>query len=187
MVKAVFLDRDGTINCDKTYLYKITEFEFLPGVIEALKILQSAGYFLIIITNQSGIARGIYSENDFMILNKWMINELWTKGIFIKDVYYCPHHPKAIIEKYRVNCDCRKPQLGMYMQAIEKYGINLAESFAIGDKIRDCAICETTACRGYLIAENENIQVISDVKNGKYKNIKYKESLLECVKEIVTI
>lgn len=187
MRKAIFLDRDGTINVEKDYLYKISDFEFLPGAVEALQLLQRDGYLLIIITNQSGIARGFYSEKDFHILNKWMIDELRCKGIVIDKVYYCPHHPEAKIEKYRLSCECRKPGLGMFMQAVKEFDIDLGKSFSIGDKLRDCELCISTSCRGYLISDNEDKGKIEDAKDFQYRNVSYKKNLLECAKEIVAL
>lgn len=186
MNKAIFLDRDGTINVEKHYLYKIDDFEFLPGVVDALKVLQEAGYLLIIITNQSGIGRGYYTEEDFQILNDWMVSTLKNQGIVISDVYFCPHLPDAQVEKYRKECKCRKPKLGMYEQAIIDHNIDLEHSYAIGDKIRDCAICDTTECRGFLIGNNEKQETIAAVKAGKYKRVKYANSLRECVSQIIT-
>lgn len=185
MNKAIFLDRDGTINVEKHYLYRQEDFEFLLGAVDALKLLQDAGYLLIIITNQSGIARGYYSEEDFLKLNQWMIDTLKGQGVLITDVYYCPHLPNASIEKYRKNCDCRKPKLGLFEEAISDYDINLAESYAIGDKIRDCAISEETACRGFLIGNNERPEIIEEVKDGKRNNINYAASLIDCADMIL--
>ena len=185
MNKAIFLDRDGTINVEKNYLYKIEDFEFLLGVIDSLKQLQKAGYLLIIITNQSGIGRGFYSEVDFQKLNSWMIDTLKKQGVFMTDVYFCPHLPDAPIDKYRKDCNCRKPKLGMYEQAVIDHNITLSESYAIGDKIRDCAICNQTACRGFLVGENEKANVINAVKSGKYNRVKYAKSLAEATKEIL--
>ena len=184
MNKAVFLDRDGTINIEKHYLYKVEDFEFLPGVVDALKDLQQAGYLLIITTNQSGIARGYYTEQDFQRLNEWMVTTLKQQGVIITDVYYCPHLPDAQVEAYRKDCNCRKPKLGMYEQAIIDHDIDLSQSYAIGDKIRDCAICESTACEGYLIENNEKIE-IEDVRMGKYARIFYANNLIEAAKHIV--
>lgn len=185
MNKAIFLDRDGTINIDKAYLSKIEDFEYIPGVIEGLKLLQDAGYLLIIITNQSGIARGYYSEEEFIKLNNWMIMDLNNKGINISRVYYCPHHPEGQVEKYRVNCECRKPKLGMYETAIKEFDIDVSLSYTIGDKVRDSVLCEVTDCKGFLISNLEKSSVIENVKKGKYKNIRYVDSLLEAAKEIV--
>ena len=173
MNKAIFLDRDGTINVEKHYLYKIEDFEFLPGAIDALKKLQGAGFLLVILTNQSGIARGYYSEEDFLKLNTWMLEEFKRHDVLISKVYYCPHLPDASIEKYRETCECRKPKLGMFEQAIIEHKIDLGRSFAIGDKLRDCAICEKTDCRGFLIGTQEKVDVIEDVKAGKRRNICY--------------
>ena len=153
--KAIFLDRDGTINVDKGYVYKIEDFEFLPGAIEALRLLQEAGFILIIITNQSGIARGYYTKEDFERLNRWMLTELERHGVHIAAVYYCPHLPAEKgenipleLKKYRINCSCRKPKLELFEKAIRDFNIDLSQSFAIGDKPRDCTICEVTECRG---------------------------------------
>ncbi|MGN0351045.1 MAG: D-glycero-alpha-D-manno-heptose-1,7-bisphosphate 7-phosphatase [Roseburia sp.] len=187
MTKAIFLDRDGTINVEKNYLYKIQDFEFIPGVLEALKLLQDAGFALIIITNQSGIGRGYYAEEDFFILTGWMMKELETQGIHISKIYYCPHLPDAQVEKYRKNCKCRKPGLGMYERAIKDFNIDLSKSWSIGDKIRDCSICETTDCRGYLIEQNENADVIRGVKEGKYLNVQYAKNLLDATNKILSV
>lgn len=183
--KAIFLDRDGTINREKNYLYKAEDFEFLPGVIEALKLLQDAGFLLILITNQSGIARGYYEEADFLSLNGWMLEELEKQGVIIQKVYYCPHLPNAKIEKYRKVCTCRKPQLGLYQQAVQEFEIDLSKSYAIGDKVRDCSICEKTLCRGFLISENEKEEIIFQVKKGRRRNIRYAASLADAVKTIL--
>lgn len=151
MNKAVFLDRDGTINIDKNYLYRKEDFEFMPGAIEGLKKLQEAGYLLIVITNQSGIARGYYTEADYEKLTEYMKSELQKKGVFLTDVLYCPHHPEGVISEYRINCDCRKPKLGLFYEAINKWNVDINNSIAIGDKVRDLEICKETKCRGILI------------------------------------
>ena len=185
MNKAVFLDRDGTINVEKHYLYKIEDFEFLPGVFEGLRLLKCAGYLLVIITNQSGIARGYYTEEDFQILNDWMTDELSRQGIKVESVYFCPHFPEAAIEKYKVICNCRKPACGLYERAASNLDIDIRISWAVGDRIRDCSICEKTECRGYLIGNNEKPQIIDQVKCGKFRNIKYASNLYEAAKKIV--
>lgn len=183
--KVIFLDRDGTINVEKDYLFRISDFEFLPGVIEGLRLLQDAGYLLIIITNQSGIARGYYTEDDYNILNDWMLATLSNQGVKVSGVYYCPHHPEAKVEKYRVDCDCRKPKLGLYEQAIKDFNIDIRASFSIGDKIRDCAICERGA-HGFLIAHNEKPEIIESVKKGEYERVEYAEDLLSAAQKIVS-
>lgn len=184
--RAVFLDRDGTINVEKHYLHKIEDFEFLPEAVDALRMLQDAGYLLIIVTNQSGIGRGYYMIEDFLTLNEWMLKELEKNEVHISKVYYCPHIPNALVKEYRKSCTCRKPALGMYNRAIEEFNIDLNQSYAIGDKLRDCTICEKSNCKGFLIEKNENTAVIEDVKAGKHINIRYANNLMDSVKKIIT-
>ncbi len=188
--KAIFLDRDGTINVDKHYIYRITDFEFIPDAIQALQLLQQAGYLLIIISNQSGIARGYYTEDDYHNLNGWMIKTLSEEyGVRITDTYYCPHlptsHEGTITEGYRVDCDCRKPRLGLFERAISEYDISIENSWAIGDKIRDLSICESTGCHGILVNNTEEESVRMAVQEGKYRNVFYEPDLLRAAERIV--
>jgi len=132
MQKALFLDRDGVINVEKDYLYKIEDFEFIDGIIELTKYYQDNGYIIFVVTNQSGIDRKYYSEKDFSKLTSWMINEFSKKDVLINKVYHCPHHPSIFGE-----CSCRKPHPGMLLQANEEFGIDLSKSIIIGDKERD--------------------------------------------------
>ncbi len=185
MNKAVFLDRDGTINVDKNYLYRKEDFELLPHTIEALRLLQNAGFLLVVITNQSGIARGYYTEEQFMKLNQWMIENFRTKGITIDAVYYCPHHPQAKIEQYRRNCNCRKPKTELFETAVRDLNIDLAKSFAIGDRLRDCCICQKSNCRGFVIGNTESLDTIQKIKSGDIINVSYQPTLLETAQTIV--
>lgn len=185
MKRAIFLDRDGTINEDIHYLHRIEDFVFLPGVVDALRELQSAGYLLIVVTNQSGVARGYYTEDELQRLNRWMLETLETQGVHITEVYYCPHLPEAAVEAYRRICDCRKPALGLFLRAVREHDIDLSQSYAIGDKLRDCAICSETPCRGFLIGENEDPEVIRRVQSGGVKRVRYAESLYACMRAIL--
>lgn len=132
MNKALFLDRDGVINKEKNYLYKIEDFEFIDGVFETCKYFQDKGYLIIIITNQAGIARGKYTEDDYQILTDWMIKEFEKKNIKISKVYHCPHHPD-----FSGDCECRKPNPGMILQAKKDFDIDLSQSILVGDKNSD--------------------------------------------------
>ncbi len=134
MTKALFLDRDGVINVEKDYLYKIEDFEFIEGIFELCKYYQERGYEIFVVTNQSGIARGYYNEKDFKILSFWMIQEFAKENIEIKKVYFCPHHPDISGE-----CECRKPHPGMLLEANKEFGVDLKNSILIGDKERDIA------------------------------------------------
>ncbi|MDP0488786.1 MAG: HAD family hydrolase [Fusobacterium sp. JB021] len=135
--KAIFLDRDGTINIDKGYLYKKEEFEFEENAIEALKRFIDLGYILIIVTNQSGIGRGYYTEKEFKELTKYIELLLLGHGVKIEKSYYCPHHPIKGIGEYKKECNCRKPNAGMILKGIEEYNIDKSKSFMVGDKLSD--------------------------------------------------
>jgi len=130
MQKALFLDRDGVINIEKNYLYKIEDFEFIKGVKKALKQLQELGFLLIVVTNQSGIARGYYSLQDFYKLDSWMKKALQKENIDIKKTYFCPHAPPD-------NCDCRKPNPKMILDAKKEFNVDLKNSWLVGDKESD--------------------------------------------------
>jgi len=127
---AVFLDRDGVINNDTGYVHTIKEFQFLPGVIDALKRLSGSDYKLFIITSQSGIGRGYYTERDFKKLNDWMLDDLKMNGVDIDRVYHCPHTPED-------RCACRKPGIGMLEKAVEDFDVSLSGSWLVGDKDSD--------------------------------------------------
>lgn len=152
--KAVFLDRDGTINIDKNYLYKISDFEYKDGALEGLKILTDMGYMLVIITNQSGIARGYYTEEDYLKLNAWLENDFEKNGIRLAGSYYCPHLTDGIVPQYAKICNCRKPKTALFWKAAKDLNIDMDRSFAIGDKKRDLSICDESGVIGILLSEN---------------------------------
>ncbi len=132
MNKAIFLDRDGTLNIDYGYVHEIDQFHFIEGSIEALQQLKQ----LVLVTNQSGIARGYFSEQQFLQLTEWMDWSLADRGVDLDGIYYCPHHPDGIGE-FKQDCDCRKPKAGMLNQAIKELKIDPARSIMIGDKMED--------------------------------------------------
>ncbi|GLR08782.1 D-glycero-beta-D-manno-heptose-1,7-bisphosphate 7-phosphatase [Mixta theicola] len=136
-VPAIFLDRDGTVNVDHGYVHEIDDFQFIDGVIEAMQELKKMGYALVLVTNQSGIARGIFSEDQFMQLTEWMDWSLADREVDLDGIYYCPHHSEASVESYRQQCDCRKPQPGMLLSAMKQLNIDMAASYMVGDKIDD--------------------------------------------------
>ena len=129
-IKTIFLDRDGVINKEINYLHKIEDFEFINGVFEACQYLESLNYKIIITTNQSGISRGYYTENDFQKITKWMLSQFNNNNIDILDVIHCPHLPSDF-------CDCRKPKPGMLLSAETKHNIDMENSWMIGDKEND--------------------------------------------------
>lgn len=175
MRKVIFLDRDGTINVEKDYLYKWEDFEFEKNAITGLKRLNDLGYELIVVTNQSGIARGYYTEEDLSLLNKKMCEELKRNGITILDCFYCPHHPEKGIGKYKKDCDCRKPNSGMLEKAYKKYNIDLKNSFMIGDKESDLKAGDKKGVTSILVKTGYGKNICEKIKS-KYVVV---EDLLE--------
>ena len=128
--KAIFLDRDGVINKEISYLHKIDDFEFIDGIYSACHHFQNLGYAIVIVTNQSGISRNLYKEEDYQTLTIWMLEEFKKNDIEILDVFHCPHGPNSL-------CKCRKPEPGMFLKAKIKHTINMKKSWIIGDKETD--------------------------------------------------
>ena len=135
--KALFLDRDGVINVEKNYVYRIEDFEFLPGIFELCGVARQLGFLLVVITNQAGIGRGYYSESDYQHLTDWMQDQFRAHGIEIDRVYHCPYHPTAGIGEYRQESFDRKPNPGMILKARQEFNLNLSQSVLIGDKNSD--------------------------------------------------
>lgn len=135
--KALFLDRDGVINVEKNYVYRIEDFEFMPGIFELCAEAQSLDYRLVVITNQAGIARGYYTEDDYQELTSWMVDAFGKRGIAIERVYHCPYHPTAGIGAYRRDSFHRKPNPGMILEARDVLDLDLAHSILVGDKDTD--------------------------------------------------
>jgi D-glycero-D-manno-heptose 1,7-bisphosphate phosphatase len=135
--KAAFIDRDGVLNEEQAFVHRIEDFAFLPGATDALRVLKAAGYLLVVVTNQSGIARGLYSEADYLALTEHIRARLAAEGISLDAVEYCPHLPDAPVARYRVECDCRKPQPGMLQRAIQALDIEPGASFLVGDRLSD--------------------------------------------------
>ena len=159
-IKTIFLDRDGVINKDTNYLHKIKDFEFISGVFETCKFLQYLDFKIIIVTNQSGISRGYYTERDFQVLNNWMLGQFDAKGINILDVFHCPHLPDS-------NCECRKPKPGMLLAAKDKHDIDMQNSWLIGDKEDDIiAANNSDITNTILVKSGHKINEINS--NAKY-------------------
>ncbi len=137
MKKCVFLDRDGNINIEVDYLYRTEDFTFEKGADEAIKIFNDLGYLVVVVTNQSGVARGYYNEDDLNKLHDYIDEELEKIGAKVDAYYYCPHHPTKGVGKYKIKCNCRKPELGMFLQAKKDFDIDFEKSIIVGDKISD--------------------------------------------------
>lgn len=134
---AVFLDRDGTINEQMGYINHISRFQLLPGVAEAIRRLNEANIPVVVVTNQSGLARGYFPEELLSAVHEKMELLLAEHGAHVDGIYICPHHPEAKKEKYRLACNCRKPKTGLLLQAAEELGLDLGRSFVVGDRWSD--------------------------------------------------
>ena len=138
-IKALFLDRDGVINVDRGYVHRPDQIEFVDGIFELCLAAQERGLLLVVITNQAGVARGLYTEDDVHALHGWLSEQFVKRGLRIERFYYCPYHPEHGIGRYKRDSDMRKPKPGMIFQARDEFGIDLASSVLIGDKDSDVA------------------------------------------------
>lgn len=137
MNRALFLDRDGVINEDRSYLSRPEDIRFLDGIFLLCRTAQEQGYRIIIVTNQSGIAQGFYTEEDFSRLTKWMCREFQAHSVTVDRVYYCPYHPEKGIGRYQADSDDRKPKPGMILRARDEFDLDLQKSILIGDRDSD--------------------------------------------------
>lgn len=170
MNKAVFFDRDGTLNVDKGYLSKQADFQWIPGAKAALRRLHDLGYLLIVVTNQSGVGRGYYTEDDVQALHRWMGDELAKAGAPLTACYYCPYLPGAAVAAYDLVSNWRKPAPGMVLQALADYDIDPAQSFLIGDAARDVECAVRAGVAGYRFTTDNLdtfVQAILAERNGR--------------------
>ncbi len=150
-LKAVFLDRDGTINEQMGYINHLSRFRLLPGVAESIARLNSHNIPVFVVTNQSGLARGYFPESLLDDVHELMAELLAEKGAHVDGIYICPHHPEAKEEKYRLKCDCRKPGIGLFTRAAEEHGIDLYSSFVVGDRWSDLKAAAACTATGVLV------------------------------------
>lgn len=168
--KFVLLDRDGVINIEKSYLHKIEDFEYEKNVVEGLLKLRDLGYRFAIITNQAGIARGYYTEEDYLKLQSFIEDDLFKKGIKIEKSYFCPHHPN-VTGKYGIECNCRKPNTGNFELAIKEFDIDVKNSFMIGDKITDLIPAEKLGITPVLVKTGYGLESLKKLEGTKLNSI----------------
>ena len=179
---AVFLDRDGTINVEKNYLYRIEDFEFIPGAPEAIKLLKDSGYLVVVVTNQSGVARSYYTLEDVHRLHYHIQSELAEHSTSVDAFYICPHHPAEGVGEYKTECTCRKPAPGMLLQAAADLGIDLTRSFMVGDKLADVEAGKRAGCRSILVMTGYGKDSAEDVQTSSEADV---ESILSAVHRII--
>lgn len=157
---AVFFDRDGTLNVDKDYLYRIEEFEWMEDAPQAIRWANQKGFLVIVVTNQSGVARGYFTEDDVLRLHEWMNEDLVRAGAHIDAFYYCPHLPNGRVDAYAKECNCRKPKPGLIERACVDFDIDKEASIMIGDKPRDVECAEAAGVRGVLYEGGSLLQLL---------------------------
>ena len=185
MEKVIFLDRDGTLNEEVNYLHRKEDLVLLPGVPEALKAFKDQGYKLVVITNQAGVARGYYTEDDVKELHRYMNELLAEQGAEIDAFYYCPHHPEHGIGKYKIQCHCRKPETGMFEMAERDFQVDKASSWMIGDKLIDIEAGRNYGVRTVLVGTGYGAGVHEEQKKkGSFPYDLYANDLLEAYHEI---
>jgi len=176
MKKAIFLDRDGTLNRDEGYTYKIQDYELLPRVKDGLKKLQEAGYSLYILTSQSGIGRSMYDEPDYNKFMNHLLEDLRSESIEIAATYFCPHHPEKAKGDYKIDCECRKPKSGLLKNCEEDHGpFDYRQSWAIGDGLRDIEMAKNidSAIRGILLPKNFETKSEKAIKDEDRKKVDF--------------
>ena len=166
--RAVFFDRDGTLNVEKGYLCDTEKFAFIEGAPDAVKFLNDRNIKVIVITNQSGVARGFFTESDVNNFHDFMRKEFEKFDAHIDGFYYCPHHPKAEVEKYRVDCDCRKPKPGLILKACRDFDIDPEKAIMIGDMPRDPESGENAGLKKGILFDGGNLfeLVKNEIESG---------------------
>ena len=179
---AAFIDRDGVLNEERAFVHRPEDFAFVPGAIEALRLLEEAGYRLVVVTNQSGIARGLYGEADYLALTAHMRLSLEARAVRLDAVEYCPHLPDAAVARYRRDCDCRKPRPGMLLKAIGALDIEPRASFLVGDRLSDVEAGRAAGLgRCFLVRTGYELsREAMDRADGVY------DDLLACVRDVLS-
>jgi D-glycero-D-manno-heptose 1,7-bisphosphate phosphatase len=152
--RAAFIDRDGVINVESDHVGRPEDFHLLPHAIEGLRRLQAHGYALVVVTNQAGIAKGLYTEDDYQRVTRHMTDLLRSQQIRLDAVYHCPHHPLGTIRRFAIECDCRKPGPGMLLRAAAEMHLDLASSVLVGDKISDTAAGRAAGLRWTILVRS---------------------------------
>ena len=164
--KLCLLDRDGVLNVDKDYLYKAEDVEWIPGSREAVAWLNRQGFLVVVVTNQSGVARGYFTEDTVRKLHDWLAAEVKKSGGEIAAFYYCPHLPGAAVKQYDRSCDCRKPKPGMVLRALEDFGVKPCDAFLVGDSPRDVEAAEAAGVKGFLYKGGSLLELVQGIVQG---------------------
>lgn len=162
-IKLCLLDRDGVLNVDKDYLHKAEDIEWIPGSLEAIAWLKRQDIQVAVVTNQSGVARGYFSEDAVRKLHDWIAGEVKQAGGEIAAFYFCPHLPGAALKQYDVDCECRKPRPGMVLEALHDFSVQPQYAFLIGDSPRDVEAAEAAGVKGFLYTGGSLLEFVKKI------------------------
>jgi D-glycero-D-manno-heptose 1,7-bisphosphate phosphatase len=183
---AVFIDRDGTINEQMGYVNHISRFVLLPGAAEGIRLLNRHEYLAIIVSNQSGVARGYFPMELIDRVHAYMKNLLAKEGANIDGIFFCPHYPRGIVPEYSVACDCRKPGTGLVQKACERFDIDMKNSYVIGDRCSDIELAERSNLQGIMVTTGYGLGDIEYVlPNKPFKPMHVAKDLLHAVRWII--
>jgi D-glycero-D-manno-heptose 1,7-bisphosphate phosphatase len=184
MTAAIFIDRDGTINEDKGYIGSPDDLIIYPWAAQALRLINLSHYKAIVITNQSGVARGFYTEDALGSIHQRLTDELARQGARLDAIYYCPHHPQIGTDHYRQSCECRKPRPGMLLEAARQYDLDLSSCFVIGDKATDINLAAHVGARSALVLTGYGRRTLASIEDDCRPDV-IAENLLEAVEMIL--
>ncbi len=166
--RAVFLDRDGCVNVEDDHIRAIEQFRLYPDTLESIRKLSHAGFLIVIITNQSGVARGLMTEEFVKKVHKLMLKWFDGAGVKVNAVEYCPHHPDGTVEKYSIKCDCRKPEPGMLNRAAARLDIDFSRSYVVGDKLSDIELGPVTGAKAIMVRTGFGEREAVKIANGDH-------------------
>lgn len=187
MNRAIFIDRDGTLNEEVGYIDRPARLRLFPFAAEAVRLINAAGWRAILVTNQSGVARGYLSEERLAELHEHLAAALAGEGARLDAIYYCPHHPTEGLPPYRQDCDCRKPKPGLLTRAAQDFGLDLAQCFVVGDRYRDVEMAHRAGARGVLVLTGYGLNEYEQ-ERASWDEMpeRVAENLLEAVKWILS-
>jgi D-glycero-D-manno-heptose 1,7-bisphosphate phosphatase len=184
--RAVFLDRDGTINVEVGYLSRPEDLLLIEGSAHAIRRLNEAGFLVVVVSNQSGVGRGYFNEEAVASVNEAMVGELARFGARLDAIYYCPHYPEAVVEKYRLECDCRKPGPGMVRRAERELGIDVPDSYVVGDHRGDILLAKNVGARSVLVVTGHGADELEKLREEGVDPDYVTNNLAEAVDRILS-
>jgi D,D-heptose 1,7-bisphosphate phosphatase len=184
--RAVFLDRDGTINVEVGYLSRPEDFALIEGSAQAVRCFNEAGFLVVVVSNQSGVARGYFGEQDVKKVNEKMARELERFGARLDAIYYCPHYPEGVVEEYRRECDCRKPGPGMIRLAEKELGIDVPNSYVVGDHRGDIVLAKNVGARSILVITGHGADELEKLRHEGVEPDHVVKDLAEAADRILT-